>query len=355
VWVRTKDEILRTLDKSGQLDGLPFMPEMFAFCGKSFRVYKRAHKTCDPPNGLAGRRMIETVHLEDVRCTGDDHGGCQARCLMFWKDAWLTKDDPTIHVDPAKLHFAGGGNGNGQSKGCTEKEVVAGTRSCSGETDPSGPTYVCQSTCVEQASQPIPSWDLRQYVEDYTSGNVGLIEIGVVGFIFVYSRLASSAIGLGSAFRWVYDTVQRFRGGTLYPWRVGSIPTGTKTPSAKMNLKSGELVRIREYKDILTTLDERNFNRGMVFDAEMVPYCGGTYRVLDRVSKIINEKTGKIQHMKNDCIMLDEVICKACYSKYRRFCPRAIYAYWREIWLEPVGQSSSAPHKTNMHPPSLDA
>jgi hypothetical protein len=34
--------------------------------------------------------------------------------------------------------------------------------------------------------------------------------------------------------------------------------------------------------------------------------------------------------------VLDEVVCRACYSKHRRFCPRSIYSFWREIWLERV-------------------
>jgi hypothetical protein len=33
VEVRSKEEILRTLDKSARLDGLPFMPQMFNYCG----------------------------------------------------------------------------------------------------------------------------------------------------------------------------------------------------------------------------------------------------------------------------------------------------------------------------------
>jgi hypothetical protein len=37
---------------------------------------------------------------------------------------------------------------------------------------------------------------------------------------------------------------------------------------------------------------------------KMVPYCGGNYRVLKRVCRIIDEKTGKIQNMKNPCITL---------------------------------------------------
>ena len=33
VQVRSKEEILKTLDEKGQLENLPFMPEMFEFCG----------------------------------------------------------------------------------------------------------------------------------------------------------------------------------------------------------------------------------------------------------------------------------------------------------------------------------
>ena len=85
VQVRTKDEILSTLDSKGQLEALPFMPEMFAFCGQRFKVFKRAHKTCDPPN-IQGRKMPGTVHLEGLRCNGAAHGGCQHGCLIFWKE-----------------------------------------------------------------------------------------------------------------------------------------------------------------------------------------------------------------------------------------------------------------------------
>src|SRR5262245_41073430 len=80
VEVRSKADILRTLDKRGELGSLPFMPEMFRFCGQRFRVFRRAHKTCDPPNGMGGRKMANAVHLEGLRCDGAAHGGCQAGC-----------------------------------------------------------------------------------------------------------------------------------------------------------------------------------------------------------------------------------------------------------------------------------
>ena len=99
VEVRSKEEILRTLDSQGQLDGMPFMPEMFAFCGKRFQVYKRAHKTCDTVFPVRGRRVDRAVHLE-TRCSGQAHGGCQAGCLIFWKEAWLRPLDGTSPDGP---------------------------------------------------------------------------------------------------------------------------------------------------------------------------------------------------------------------------------------------------------------
>ena len=36
--VRSKEEILAPLDGNGCLDGLPFMPKMFKWCGQRFQV-----------------------------------------------------------------------------------------------------------------------------------------------------------------------------------------------------------------------------------------------------------------------------------------------------------------------------
>src|SRR4051812_24212557 len=88
--VRSKDEILRTLDEKGCIAGMPFMPEMFQFCGRRFKVYRIAHKTCDysTPYPFFTRRLENTVHLE-TRCDGEAHDGCQAGCLLYWKEDWL--------------------------------------------------------------------------------------------------------------------------------------------------------------------------------------------------------------------------------------------------------------------------
>src|SRR5271154_756029 len=186
VEVRSKEEILRTLDNNGQLDGMPFMPEMFAFCSKRFQVYKRAHKTCDTIFPVRGRRVSEAVHL-DTRCDGSAHGGCQASCLIFWKDAWLRpvrKD--SAEMQPAGVgQHAGSANGNlsasKSDSGCTEATVFARTKTA--DSNPSDPTYSCQATQLPYASTQLDWWDIRQYIEDYLSGNVGLWRI-ICGFTY---------------------------------------------------------------------------------------------------------------------------------------------------------------------------
>ena len=127
VEIRSKEEILKTLDHKGQLDGLPFMPSMFQYCGRRFKVYKRAHKTCDTVFPVRGRRVADAVHLE-TRCNGLGYGECQAGCLIFWKEAWLKrvkaendKSEPTRKDTSIQVAAAG------ENTGCTEQDVWAGT------------------------------------------------------------------------------------------------------------------------------------------------------------------------------------------------------------------------------------
>jgi hypothetical protein len=128
-----------------------------------------------------------------------------------------------------------------------------------------------------------------------------------------------------------FNKLQGIRGGVQYPRIVGSLDTAT--PSLETNLRPGEFVQVRSKSEILATLDQRNRNRGLLFDSEMVRYCGSTFRVLKRVNQIVDERTGKIMKMKSSCIILEGV---ACVSEFHRWCPRAIYHYWREAWLQRV-------------------
>ena len=338
VEVCSREDILATLDRNGQLEALPFMPEMFQFCGRRFRVSKRAHKTCDTVNDYKGRRMNATVHLEGLRCDGAAHGGCQAGCLLYWKEAWLRQVDAS---DPVQVRMSGRDIAPAGGHGCTDADVIAGTQQAP---DPATgePVYVCQTTQVPAATETLAWWDLSQYVEDFTSGNVGFARMASGLMFRAYDNIIHLGIGLGAPMRWLYDAFQRIRGGRPYPGRVGTIPRGERTPTVKAELQPGDLVRVKSYQAILATCDQSGKNRGMTFDAEMVPYCGGTFRVLKKVTHIINEQTGKMQPIANPCIILDGVVCQSRYSACRLFCPRSVYPYWREIWLEKVPQGQEA-------------
>jgi hypothetical protein len=225
-------------------------------------------------------------------------------------------------------------------RGCTEGEVEANASVFrDGVNDP---TYVCQATQLPSATEPLPWWQLRQYVEDYAAGNVRLGAM-VGGFAYMsYGWLINLGIGLGEPLRWLYDMFQRLYGGLPHPNRTGRVPVGERTPEGKLDLQPGEWVRVKSYDEILATCTRNRKNRGLSFDVEMVPYCGGTFQVLKRVNRIVDERTGRMLEIKTPSIILDGVVCQARYSKCRLFCPRSIYSYWREIWLERLNPNELA-------------
>jgi hypothetical protein len=291
VWVevRSKDEILQTLDKSGRLDGMPFMPEMFAFCGKRYRVYKRAHKTCDTVNDYKGRKLKNAVHLESVRCDGAAHGGCEAGCLIFWKTAWLRAVSGP--QGPLPLEDAREASSIAPAIACAESDALAATVRAGAEGE--SPAYVCQATLLPAFTEPLRTWELSQYVEDYTSGNTTLARMAASFLYMGYHHwLVNLGIGIGPPLRWLYDRIQWLWGGIPYPRSTGRLPAGSRTPSSSLNLHPGDWVRLKSRDAILATCDQDQMNRGMRFDAELVPYCGGVYRVLRRVTRSSTKRRG---------------------------------------------------------------
>src|SRR5437868_14325661 len=100
VEVKAPAEILQTLDAEGTLDKLPFMPEMVEFCGRRFQVSKRVVITCYYTKaGSSGMRKFRTddvVLLDDLRCSGAEHDGCQKVSMFFWREAWVRKVEDAL-------------------------------------------------------------------------------------------------------------------------------------------------------------------------------------------------------------------------------------------------------------------
>jgi len=317
VEVRSRAEILATLDGRGELNALPFMPEMLQFCGRRFTVYRRASKFCDTKDWTGMHRLDATVHLEGLRCDGQAHGGCQAACLLYWKESWLKRVTPDGQEAAAEVPVLPAGLPR-----CTIAALRRETRPVGAAADEE--RFSCQATEMPKAAPThIRAWDVRQYLQDVTSRNTRLwptlrsvVVLGFNRFQRVSRRLPRRL---------------RIHGGAAYPF-IDSELNG-KTPKELLDLQPGELVEVKSKQEIFATLDQTDSNRGLRFDVEGLRYCGRRARVLARINKLIDDKTGKMIHIPGDCIVLDGFICAA---DFHQNCPRGIYEYWREIWLRRV-------------------
>ena len=295
VEVRSLEEIQKTLDGNGCLDGLPFMPEMAAFCGQSARVFRCVDKIYDYGRTKKLRRLQHVVLLGGFRCDGSAHGRCQAACYLLWKKAWL-KDVP----------------GRASSRDGHHSVPVPPR----GYPDPAKSMgharYTCQYTQLAAASQPLNWWDIRQDLRPLLAGNVTFRAFGVA----ILTRL--------------FNEVQEARRGTGYPAPWRGLPA--QSAHVAQSVVPGDRVRIRRRDEIGATLDARGRNRGLWFDDDMIKHCGHGYRVRQRVERIIDDATGQMLEMKGSCILLEGVDAS---GEFLRLCAQHEYPFWREAWLSP--------------------
>jgi hypothetical protein len=313
VEVRSAEEILATLDERGELENLPFMPEMLAFCGQRLTVHKVAHKVCDTISRSGLRRMTNAVHLTGSRCDGSAHGGCQTACSLYWKEQWLRRVDPDSEPAPS-------------SPAHSRHMLPILEINTRKESGPDGEVrHSCQATELLRAAPTcLPFKDLGQYVQDVSSGNANVPSVLRAFGVAMFNRLQSTSKKILPRRLW-------FRQGMRWRFLKGGVVG--RTPTRKLDLQPGERVRIKSRDEILATLDENLLNRGMGFDEEMSRYCDQSAIVQARVERCIDEKTGRMLTMKSPCIILEGIFCAGVYNAN---CPREFVPFWREIWLERV-------------------
>jgi hypothetical protein len=308
VEVRSAAEILATLDGEGALDNMPFMPEMARLAEQRFTVSRRVDKICDTIAATGSRRMRDTVYLDDLRCDGSGHGGCQAGCRLYFKEAWLRRlDEP-----PAR-------EAAGEAAAELERLASTGTRPVHDGSAEAADLWRCQATEAFKASEPLKTSNLAQYWRELRNGN-----FAPVRFIGLLARA------------FVMELADRL--GLLKPLPLRGPGTHT-APAEPLNIQPGELVRVRPADEIEATLDETGHNRRLSFDREMLPYCGRTLRVKERVDQIIEDKTGRMLKIPKDTLILEGAVCSGQRSAGRWFCPRKIYPFWREAWVQRIEES----------------
>lgn len=283
--VKRPADILKTLDADGKLDGLPFMPEMVKYCGNCIRVHRRAERTCVVGEGF--RSMQNAVFLQEARCDGSAHDGCDRGCLLFWKLDWLTPAG-----DAPAMPDAGPAQDDAAARALRQLPTRTGAR------------YLCQSTELKAATAPLHRWDIRPLLRDMLAR-----ELPVSGFI----RIVAGAL-------W-----RRTGAGRRQPL-AGS--PGRKS-RGDLDLQPGEWVALKPAGELCKYLDEKGGNCGLGFPPTMIHAIGQRYRVAGPVRRIILERTGTMVELSNT-VALEGLLCEGTEVAN---CPRAEYLYCRESWL----------------------
>ena len=220
VTVRSFSDSLSTLDETGALEGLPFLPEMLKFCGRTFTVRRRVNKLIQEGVGTSMRRIKNVVLLDGTICDGQAHDHCQRACFPLWKTAWLKPAD-------GKLESVQGEALLPLKKGCQVTELI-------------------------EATKPLPLWHPLRHYWDITSRT--------------YSPKEYMAYILGGVYR---KTLKRIIGKLAKK----KSPPPNPFPTEPLDLKAGNLVEVKSVAEIRATLNAEGKSRGLFF---IIPGAGNT-------------------------------------------------------------------------------
>lgn len=293
VLVRSLSEILSTLDENGSYEGLPFLPEMAKYCEKTFYVLRRVNKLIQEGVGPGMRRIKNVVLLEGTICDGEFHEKCKRMCFPLWKTAWL-------------MPVYGTKTGGSEKETAHYDQVLATARSRL----PQGNR--CQVTELITATSPLPLWHPLRHYWDITGRTYTLRE---------YLQYVSAKIYQRTLKRLLFKLIKYkpvSRSSVVFP---------------ALDLKPGDIVEVRSKSEILSTLDDKGKAGGLYFMPGMWNYCGGRFRVLSPVDRMISERTGDIRSLKRT-VILEGITCD---GKAHGGCQRGCYVFWKDIWLKRIG------------------
>ncbi len=287
VEVRSAEEILATLDEKGKLGGIAFTPQMVDFCGKTFRISKKANRIILESTGE--RRILKKpmVMLEGAICNGKAHGGCDRSCFYLWPEAWLKKTSSP---------------GNGGLMMRDQKEVIADIPEC------------CQSNFDDLLEATLPDPRLALWLRRYWWRlKRNLWHLSILGVSGYRSRAFPSTQSKN----------------IINAENKEAKSSGTS--SASLHLQPGDYVEVRPLKEIFATLDRDDKLNGMRFNKEMAKFSGYRFKVYRKLDKMVSEGDGRLLKVKTPTVLLEGAFCD---GKAHGKCDRYCFAFWREAWLK---------------------
>jgi hypothetical protein len=116
----------------------------------------------------------------------------------------------------------------------------------------------------------------------------------------------------------------------------------------KPELHPGDLAEVRTASEILETLDPNGTLAALPFNPEMLPFCGGRYRISKRVlqADIDGEdlpgytESYVREFRNNDVVFLENLRCSGLDHDG---CRRGCRIFWKEAWLKKVDETANPP------------
>lgn len=91
VRVRSREEILSTLDPFKELKGCAFLADMYQYCGTEQRVLRSMRHFMDERDYKL-KKARGVILLENIICKGTPtFGECDRCCFLFWREEWLER------------------------------------------------------------------------------------------------------------------------------------------------------------------------------------------------------------------------------------------------------------------------
>ncbi|MGD9722724.1 MAG: hypothetical protein AB7O59_15430 [Pirellulales bacterium] len=94
VVVKSRQEIVTTLDGNGKNRGMTFEPEMIPYCDKCYRVIQRVDRIIEEGTGRMKELNSVGIILENVICASTYRTPCPRANYLYWREIWLRRALP---------------------------------------------------------------------------------------------------------------------------------------------------------------------------------------------------------------------------------------------------------------------
>jgi hypothetical protein len=91
VRIKSKEEIVSTLDTNNSNRGLTFDPDMLWYTGRQATVLRRVERLIEERTGKLLRLKRPCIVLDGVTCRGEFHRCCPRADYPYWREIWLER------------------------------------------------------------------------------------------------------------------------------------------------------------------------------------------------------------------------------------------------------------------------